>query len=116
MLRERSRRQKSPRGKDFAADPHYKYFFGELLLCFIFAHEDRKHECVFVEYLWPDDLKFEGTSLVTRYTHMPKRMLAVLSVSAVEFVAPLFTVSPMGVPLPNARTIRVLNDDIYGNF
>ena len=44
------------------------------------------------------------------------RGIYIFILSAVEFVAPLFTVSPMGVPLPNARTIRVLNDDIYGNF
>ena len=50
-------------------DPNYKYFFGELLLCFHFAHEGREHECVLVEYMWPKLSKEDGVPLHTRYTH-----------------------------------------------
>ena len=97
-------------------DEQYKYFFGELLLCFHFAHEGDEHECVLVEYLWPEIGKEDGLPLDTRYTHTPKRVLAVVSVEAVLFVAPLFAVLPMGAPGPHARRVYVLNDDVYAHF
>ena len=71
--------------------------FGALLLCFSFRHAGREHECVFVEYLYPEAGQQDGLPLETRYSHTRKRVLAVVPVEAVLFLAPLFTVLPMKV-------------------
>ena len=55
--------------------PNYVYYFGELLLAFTVVHEGCTHECVFVEYLWPEQ-KFFGTyaykeePLLTKYERL----------------------------------------------
>ena len=87
-----------------------------MLLCFSFRHAGREHECVFVEYLYPEAGQQDGLPLETRYSHTRKRVLAVVPVEAVLFLAPLFTVLPMEAPRPNAHPVYVLNDDIYVNL
>ena len=47
---------------------------------------------------------------------MAMPMLAVVSVEAVLFIAPLFAVLPMGAPGPHIRRVYVLNDDVYAHF
>ena len=85
-------------------------------MCFAFVHEGVEHECVFVEYVWPDDCKFDGTPLVTRYTHTRKRALAVVAVGTVDFIVPLFTLHPIAPARPNASRVYVLNNDVYEDF
>ena len=97
-------------------DDQYKYFFGELLLCFHLTHEGVGHECILVEYVWPQLSREDGLPLETRYAHTPKPMLAVVSVEAVLFIAPLFAVLTMGAPGPHIRRVYVLNDDVYAHF
>ena len=63
-------------------DPGYVYFFGELLLCFVFEHEGVVHKCIFVEYLWPDELQYnsredDGIPLHTRYRRTPRKLYTV---------------------------------------
>ena len=81
-------------------DEAFKYFFGELLLCFRFEHEGDTHECVFVEYVWPETRTAaeDGVPLETRYSHTRRRTIAVAPVAAVQFVAPLFSIVPMEPP------------------
>ena len=73
---------------------------------------------VFVEYLWPElsSSARDGVPLKTRYSHTRKRAIAVVALEAVLFIAPLFVVPPMEAPSPNARTVYVLNDDVYAHF
>ena len=99
-------------------DEAFKYFFGELLLCFRFEHEGDTHECVFVEYVWPEirTAAQDGVPLETRYSHTRRRAIAVAPVAAVQFVAPLFSIVPMEPPGPKARPAYVLNDDVYCCF
>ena len=35
-------------------DPGFKYFLGELLLCFTCVHQGVVHELCYIHYLWPD--------------------------------------------------------------
>ena len=67
-------------------DEAFKYFFGELLLCFRFEHEGVTHECVFVEYVWPEirTAAQDGVPLETRYSHTRRRTIAVAPVAAVH--------------------------------
>lgn len=109
------------------ADPAYAYYLAELLLCFAFEHEGKRHECFFVEYLWPSDLQHDGTeksrdkdgvSLWTRYGFPPVSTYEVRPVEQVHFRPALFEPPSFVAPTTaSAQRYRwVLCDDIYGNF
>ena len=110
-------------------DEEYKYYLGELLLCFELKHAGQTHQCCLVMYLWPDYnqahddeiplyVAADGKSLYTRYVDRrwswEEPTYAVVSVHTVHFRAPLVTPPPP----PTARTgaYLVLNDDVYGNY
>ena len=102
-------------------DPGYVYFFGELLLCFVFEHEGVVHKCIFVEYLWPDELQYnsredDGIPLHTRYRRTPRKLYTVANVRDVLFRPQLSTPPPLHAPGPGYRRFWVLNDDVLGNF
>ena len=101
-------------------DPGYKYFFGELLLCFTCMHEGELHSCVFIEYVWPKDVftaDKDGVPLETRYYFPPRSTYEVRPVCDVRFCPQLAAPPPLR-PLasPNALPYYYLNDDIYSNF
>ena len=88
-------------------DPGYRYFFGELLLCFAVTHEDERHECCFVEYVWPADVftrEKDGLPLQTKYVHTAKGMYVVRPVEQVLFSPPLVTPPAFFEPVGHART------------
>ena len=101
-------------------DPAYVYFLGELLLCFTFKHEGKRHDCCYIRYWWPDvdERKLpagDGISLQTRYVLRKAHMYEVVPVSRVQFRANL--VEPPAFRDNDAtKHYRVLNDDIYWNF
>ena len=100
-------------------DPGYRYFFGELMLCFTCVHEGVVHECCLVSYLWPRDVftrEKDGVPLETKYEFMRTKTYEVVSAASVLFRAPLVTPPPFEELGPRARVYYVLNDDVYGNF
>lgn len=103
-------------------DRNYKYFFGELKLGFTFTHAGETHECVLVEYLWPDfqqhngRVENDGVPLWTRYVRTKRALYEVRPVEQVIFVPHLVVPPAFNEPGPGAREYRVLNEDVYGNF
>ena len=101
---------------DINHDQHYyKHYFAELLLCFEVTHEGRTHQCVMVEYLWPDGGGDDGVPLATKYSRTKAKRYEVLDVSSVLYRAPLFTPPPLWV-VPGEAPYLVLNYDIYINW
>ena len=105
-------------------DPGFKYFLGELLLCFTCVHQGVVHELCYIHYLWPSTPRGQpvttadedGLPLETRYSFTPRPLYAIVSVSAVLYRAPLISPPSFAPPGPGARRFWVLNEDIYGNF
>ena len=102
---------------------HFRYFFGELLLCLTCTHEGSTHELVFVEYLWArkgsdfiDSKDDDGIPLVTRYYRTARKVYDLLPAQAALFCAPLVVPPPFGKQPVNAPEFRVLNDAVYANF
>lgn len=102
-------------------DPAYVYFFGQLLLCFSLEHEGRRHECCFVEYLWPDraglrSREDDGVPLVTEYFHVKRKAYEVRPVEQVLFCPQLVDPPMIHAPRRNTDASYFLNEDLYGNF
>ena len=102
-------------------DDGYVFFFGELLLCFVFEHAGEVHECFFAEYLWPDDLQYrsradDGVPLHTRYRRTPRKSYVVGGVDQILFRPHLATPPTLHAPPPSARRYWVLNDDVLVSF
>ena len=105
-------------------DPCYIYYIGAVRLCFSFQYDDQTHECIFVEYVWPDDkhsakLEDDGVSLQTIYHFAPSprsECFEVRPVAQLLFVVSLVTPPTLREPSPHARTRYIINDDIYGIF
>ena len=64
-------------------DDGYVYYFGILHLCFTVKIGDETHECILVEYVWPDMQQYktradDGIPLHTRYVRTPTKLYEVL--------------------------------------
>ena len=102
-------------------DDGFVYFFGQLLICFSFVYRGVHQEAIFAEYVWPGEPGHagirtrdeDGISLVTKYTHTPRKLYEVLDLRKVLCCAPLVTPLPLREPRSNCRPYYVLNDDIY---
>ena len=106
-----------------ARDDGYVYYFGILHLCFTVKIGDETHECILVEYVWPDMQQYktradDGIPLHTRYVRTPTKLYEVLNVERVLNCAPLVAPPRFGPPPrnPQLREHWVLNEDVYGNF
>ena len=104
-------------------DDGYVYYFGILHLCFTVKIGDETHECILVEYVWPDMQQYktradDGIPLYTRYVRTPTKLYEVLNVERVLNCAPLVAPPRFGPPPrnPQLREHWVLNEDVYGNF
>ena len=104
------------------ADDYYKYYFGQLMLCFSCVDlVGRFRQMCLVRYLWPHPAHLranepDGIPLKTMYV-FPKSSSAkayeVVDIEALEYVAPL--VAPPSLYHPE-EWFLILNSDVYGNF
>ena len=108
-------------------DGCYKYYFGELLLCFTFTDDGgAQHDCCLVDYLFPDlppgaraPKPEHEKPLETKYRFRSKRLYEVISIAGVAFCAALFTPPPLEEeeePPSSAARYWVLNDDLIPSF
>ena len=103
------------------SDPVYVYFFGQLLLCFSFEHEGQRHECCFVEYVWPGrtglrSREDDGVPHLTEYFHVSRKLYEVRPVEQVLFCPLLFDPPMLHSPRRNTDPSYFLDEDNLGNF